>query len=102
MVVSSMGMQTYLAPSVFSLAPPLGILCSMQWLSESIHFCICQALTELLRRQLYQASVSKNFLISTIVSGFGKCISEGSTGRPVSRGSFLQILLHALFLYLLI
>jgi hypothetical protein len=35
----------------------------------SIHFSICQALAEPLRRQLYQASVSKLLLTSAIVSG---------------------------------
>ena len=35
----------------------------------SIHFCISQALAETLRRQLYQGSVSKLLLASTIVSG---------------------------------
>jgi hypothetical protein len=57
--------------------------------------CICQALTEPLRRQLYQAPVSKHFLSSTIVSGLGNCIWDGSSGGaasgwhtkiPVSRG----------------
>jgi hypothetical protein len=43
-VVPSMGLQTPSAPSVLSLAPPLGTLCSVQWLDESIHLCICQAL----------------------------------------------------------
>ena len=37
----------------------------------SIHLYICQALVEPLRRQLYQASVSKYLLASTIVSGYG-------------------------------
>jgi hypothetical protein len=36
----------------------------------SIHICIGQDLTEPLRRQLYQAPVSKHFLASAIVSGF--------------------------------
>jgi hypothetical protein len=39
----------------------------------SICLCICQALAEPLRRQLYQAPVSMHFLASTIVSGFGVC-----------------------------
>ena len=43
----------------------------IQWLSASISLCVCQALTEPLRRQLYQPPVSKHFLTSTIVSGFG-------------------------------
>jgi hypothetical protein len=50
----------------------------------NIHFCIFQALAEPLRRQLYQAPVSKILLSSAIVSGFGGCIWDGSTGRAVS------------------
>jgi len=53
------------APSVLSLSPPLGTPCSGQWLALSIHLCICQALAEPLRRQLYQAPVRKH-LASTI------------------------------------
>jgi hypothetical protein len=59
-------------------------LCSVQWLAESFHFCICQALAEPLRRQLYHATVSKPLLASTIVSGFGDCIWDGSPGGVVS------------------
>jgi hypothetical protein len=44
----------------------------------SIHFCICQALVEPLRRQLYQAPVSKILLASAIVSGFDGCLLDGS------------------------
>jgi hypothetical protein len=51
MVVSPMELQTPSAPWVLSLAPPMGTLCSVQWLAESIHLCICQALAETLRRQ---------------------------------------------------
>ena len=43
-------------------------------ISESIYLCICQVLEKPpppSRRQLYQAPVSKHFLSSTIVSGFG-------------------------------
>ena len=47
-------------------------------MAESIHLFICQALVELLRRQLYQAPVSKHLLASKIVSGFGDCIWDGS------------------------
>ena len=53
-----------------SLAPSLGTLCSVQWMAVSIHFGICQALAELLRRQLYQGPVSKYLLASTKVSEF--------------------------------
>ena len=35
---------------VLSLATPLGTLCSVQWLAESLHLCICQALAEPPRR----------------------------------------------------
>jgi hypothetical protein len=72
-----MGLQTPSAPSVLSLAPPLGSLCSVQWFAENIHLCICQALTEPLRRQLHQAPVSKHLWASTIVSGFGDCVWDG-------------------------
>jgi hypothetical protein len=51
-VVSPMGLQTPSAPWVLSLAPPLGTLCSVQWLVESLHLCSCQALVESIRRQL--------------------------------------------------
>jgi hypothetical protein len=65
-----MGLQTSSAPWVLSLAPSLGTLSSVQWITVSIHFCICQALSESLRRQLHQVPVSKLLLASTIVSGF--------------------------------
>ena len=38
--------ETSSAPLVFSLAPSLGTLCLVQWLTESIHFRIYQALVE--------------------------------------------------------
>ena len=47
----------------------MGTPCSAQWLAASICLCTCQVLAEPLRRQLYQAPVSMNFLVSTIVSG---------------------------------
>ena len=50
-VVLPMELQTQLLWSFF-LTPPLGSLCSVQWLAVSICFCICQALAEHLRRQL--------------------------------------------------
>ena len=73
------------------LTPPLGTPCSVQWMAVSIHLCICQALAKPLRRQLKQAPVSKHFLASTIVSGFGDCIWDGSPGGAVS-GYLLHIL----------
>ena len=66
-----MGLQTPPVPWVLSLAPSLGALSSVQWMAVGIHFYICQALAEHLRGQLYQAPVSKLFLASTILSGFG-------------------------------
>jgi hypothetical protein len=96
--VPLMGLQIPSAPWVLSLAPPLQILCSVQWMAVCIHFCICQALAETLRRQLYQAPVNKLLLASTIVSRFGGCIWNGSPGGTVSGWSFLHSLLHTLSL----
>jgi hypothetical protein len=58
--------------------------CSVQWLAASICLCICQALVEPLRRQLYQTPVSKHFPASTIVSRFGDSIWDRSSGGGVS------------------
>ena len=69
---------------IFSLTPPLGTLCSVQWMAVSIHFCICQALAEPLRRQLYQAPVSKLLLASAI--GLGLVVVYGmdaQVGQPL-------------------
>ena len=56
-----------------------------------------QALAEALRRQLYQAPVSKLLLASTIImSGFGGCLWDGSPDGAVSVWSFLQSLLETL------
>jgi hypothetical protein len=78
-VVLPMRSQTPSPPSVLSLTSPSAYL---------------SAVTEPLRRQLYQAPVSKIFLASTIVSGFGGCLWDGSPGRAVSWWSFLQSLLR--------
>jgi hypothetical protein len=80
-----MGLQAPSAPWVLSLAPSLGTLCSsVQWMTVSIQFFICQALAEPLRRQLYQASINKHLLASAIVSGFDVSLWDGSPGRAVS------------------
>jgi hypothetical protein len=63
-------------------------------MAVSIHLCIYQALAEPLRRQLYQAPVSKHLLASITVSGFGDCKWDRSPGGAVSGLSFLQSLLH--------
>jgi hypothetical protein len=52
-VVPPMGLKTPSSPLVLSLASPLGTLCSVQWVAVSILFCICQALANPLKRQLY-------------------------------------------------
>jgi hypothetical protein len=72
-------------PWVLSLVPPLGTLCSFHWLAVNIHFCICQPLAEPLSKQLYQAPVTKHLLASSIVSGFGDCIWDGSPRGSVSK-----------------
>jgi hypothetical protein len=96
--VPSMGLQTPSTPWALLIAPSLKALCSVQWMAVSIHFYICQALTETLKRQLYQVPVSKHLLESTIVSEFGDCIWDGSPGGAVSGWPFLQALLHTLSL----
>nr|AAQ96249.1 LRRGT00036 [Rattus norvegicus] len=49
-----------------------------KWLVVSICFCICEALGEPLKRQVYQAPFSMHFLASKILSGFRDCIGDGS------------------------
>jgi hypothetical protein len=71
-VVPPMGLQTQTPSTPWVL--PLGTMCLVQWMAVSIIICICQALAEPLRKQLFQAPVSKLSLESTIVSGFGNCI----------------------------
>jgi hypothetical protein len=83
-VIPPMGLQTHSAPWVLSLVAPLGNPCSLYWLAESIHLCICQALTEPQKRQLCQAPVSKHLLTSETMSGFGDCIWDWYPGGAVS------------------
>jgi hypothetical protein len=97
--VSPLGLQISSAPWV--LSHPLGTLCTVQWLAVSIHLCICQALAEPLRRQVYQVPFSKHLLLSTIVSAFGNCIWDGSPGGAVFVWPFLQSLFHTLSPYFL-
>ena len=91
---SSYGAANHFNSCDLSLVAPLGILCSVQWLAKSIHLCICQALVEFIRRELYQAPVSKHFLAYIIVSGFGDYMCDRSPGRVVSEWPFFQALLH--------
>jgi hypothetical protein len=60
-------------------------------MAESIHLCIYHALAEPLRRQLYQAPVSKHLLASTIVSGLGDCIWDRTPGAAVSGWPFPSV-----------
>jgi hypothetical protein len=73
-IVSPMGLQIPSTLWVLSLAHSSGTLCSVQWMAVNIHFCICQALAEPLKRKLYQDLVSELLLTSTIESDFGDCI----------------------------
>jgi len=98
-VVLPLVLQTPSAPSVLSLTPPLDSPCSVQWLAATIHICISRALAEPLRGCPYLAPVNKHFLASAIVTGFGGCIWNGSSGRSVSGWPFLQSLLHSMSLY---
>jgi hypothetical protein len=43
-VLPPIELQTTSTPWVLSLAPSLGALCSIQYMTMSIHSCICQAL----------------------------------------------------------
>ena len=70
-VVLPMRLQTPSAPSVLSLTSPSAYL---------------SAVTEPLRRQLYQAHLSKYFLASTMVSGFDFCIYDEYQDGVVSGG----------------
>jgi hypothetical protein len=92
-VVPPMGLQIPSAPWVLSVAPSLGTMYSVQWMIVSIHFYIFQALAEILRKQLYQAPVSKLLLESVIVSGFSGCLWDGFPMGAVSGWLFLQSLL---------
>jgi len=87
-VVLPMGLQTSSVPSILSLTQ-LGSLCSVQWLAVSIPLCLCQALADLLRRQLYHTSVSKHFVALAIVSEFGGCMWDEFPGGGVSGWPFL-------------
>jgi hypothetical protein len=84
-IVLPMGMQSPSAPSLLPLALPLGSLGSVQWLTVqwlAVSFCICisQVLAEPFREQPYQAPLSKHFLLSATVWGFGVYRWDGSLG----------------------
>ena len=92
------------APSAYSvlpLSPSLGSLCSVQWLADSICICIGLYWQSLSGDSCYHDPVRKHFLASTIVSGFGVCMWNGSPGEAVCGWPFLQPLLHSLSQYFL-
>jgi hypothetical protein len=94
-VVLSMGLQTPSVPGSFLQLLHWGPCAqSNGWLRASTSVFV----RHWLRRQLYQAPVSKLLLASTKVSGFGDCIWDGFPGGAVSGWSFLQSLLHTLSL----
>jgi hypothetical protein len=70
-------------------------------MAVSIHFCICQALAEPLRRQLYQAPVSKLLLASAI--GLGLVVVYGmdaQVGQPLdAHKDLIKCVLHTIFTY---
>jgi len=92
-LVLPMVLQTPSAPSVLSLTPPLGTLCSVWWLAANILFCISKVLEEPLRRHLYQTLVRKHFLASAVGTGFSVCIWDLSLRGSVSRWPVPQCLL---------
>ena len=61
-------------------------------MTVSIHFCICQALAEPHKRQLYQGHVNKILLAYAIVSVFGGLLWYGSPGGAVSGCSLWMVL----------
>ena len=76
--------------------------CSVQWLAVSILLCIHRALAEPLKRQSYQAPVSKHFPTSTIENRFYDCVRDRSPGWTVSGQLFLLSLLHTFSPYFLL
>ena len=77
-VVLPMGLQAPSAPSVISLTPPLGTLCSPTVDCEPLYLSGSGTATQ------ETAPISKHFLASTLVSGFGDCILDGSPGGAFS------------------
>jgi hypothetical protein len=96
-----MGLLTPSTPWVLSLAPSLETLCSVQWIAMSIHFCICQALAEPLRRQLCQAPVRKYLLAQCLglvtVYGMDPQVGQSLDGHSLSLCSTLCNSFHRYF-----
>jgi hypothetical protein len=89
-VVLPMRLQTPSASTLLALTSTMGSPCSVQCLTVYIRICICQDLAEPLKGQLYHALISKQFLESAIVSGFGVCMWDGSPGGAVTVWPLLQ------------
>ena len=98
-VVLPMGSQTPSAPTVLALTSPLVFQHSVQCSAVNISICIDSALVETLRGLLYQAPVSKYFLATVIVSGFGVSRWDRSPGGAVCGWPFLQFLSHSMTLH---
>ena len=79
--------------SIFSIGGPV-----FQPMIVSIHFCICQALAQPRKRQLYQVHINKILLAYAIVSAFGGCLWDGSPFGAVSGWSLLLSQLQTLSL----
>ena len=58
------------------------------WLAVIICIYLSKVLAQPLREKLYQAPISKNFLASMIVSGFGVSRWDGTLGRSLNGLSF--------------
>jgi hypothetical protein len=95
-VVLSMELQTPFSSFSPFFNSSLGVSPPVRWLAVSIHICICEALVEPLRRQLYRVPVSKQFLASPIESPFDGCIWDGSPGGAVSGWPFRKGILKAI------
>jgi hypothetical protein len=85
------GLQCPSTPSVLPLTLPLRYPGLIRWLAMHICICISHVLAEPLWEHLYQAHVSKHFLASGIVSGFGVCRWDGSLDGVVSGWPFLFV-----------
>jgi hypothetical protein len=89
------------APSAPSSKSSIGVLVLSSMVDCEHPICVGHYLAEPLSRQLYQSAVSKYFLASAIVSGFGVCVWGGFQGGTVYGWPFFQSLLHSLYLYFL-
>ena len=86
-VAPSMGLQTPSEPSVLSPTPPSGTSNSWLQASASEFGRLGQSLSG---DRHIRLSISKHLLASTIMSGFGGCIWDGSPRGAVSGWPFLQ------------